>query len=713
MNKTSKIIFSILLVFIFCHEGHCFKDETHRGITQSAVRPTKSPDTGFNFNNFLTTKLGMQMGLDEPLEDTFNYSLLSFGTRSAEKILVNGSYLEDKSLRYLRHFHDGLENFGLWDYFDSALFWAQEDVGGNGYSWNDARHFYYAALTATRTDQRDANFARAFRSVGQVMHLVEDMAVPEHTRNDAHPLSPGIELYIENNITDPLFYNSVMADTIFFDFKALQSTPSAFGSGGAPVPIANLFDTNVYNGSNPDDTVANTIGLAEYSNANFLSTDTNPFKTSLSIPPLISSTTPMTLEIPHPLSPLETIKRWYYVKDRAGERAGGNGYKLTAMSVLSFYWQNIHGTTDDITVPILDENVYEDYAKLLIPRAAGYAATLMNYFFRGEIELSLPDSGIYAIRTPEQGGFGNIRIKAKNVTPNNEELPSGTIELIVKYKTALEDPFQGVPVAVSTDFSYVVVPEANGRTSIPKDAPVELLFDLGGRNIPFNATDLTLQVVYHGQIGLQTTSGFSGEMDGVAVGFKDISEPTPIDYINGMDVVCVNEEILLAGSDKAVNTLDSNGKLISTYIDVYSHELLDTYLKYSPESRISYASSTNYDVTLPLLTAGHYARHFILTEPYGTFIRLNNQMKTRPLDSRDNFVHWPLNATNFYQGMINQAVYEDGIRTRYFSGMTDMRGIKVWGGIHWTNMDFPSGSDCNEGTSDIPLAGPEAVELHQ
>jgi hypothetical protein len=383
------------------------------------------------------------------------------------------------------------------------------------------------------------------------------------------------------------------------------------------------------------------------------------------------------------------------------------------MSVLSFYWQNIHGTTDDITVPILDENVYEDYAKLLIPRAAGYAATLMNYFFRGEIELSLPDSGIYAIRTPEQGGFGNIRIKAKNVTPNNEELPSGTIELIVKYKTALEDPFQGVPVAVSTDFSYVVVPEANGRTSIPKDAPVELLFDLGGRNIPFNATDLTLQVVYHGQIGLQTTSGFSGEMAGVAVGFKDISEPTPIDYINGMDVVCVNEEILLAGSDKAVNTLDSNGKLISTYIDVYSHELLDTYLKYSPESRISYASSTNYDVTLPLLTAGHYARHFILTEPYGTFIRLNNQMKTRPLDSRDNFVHWPLNATNFYQGMINQAVYEDGIRTRYFSGMTDMRGIKVWGGIHWTNMDFPSGSDCNEGTSDIPLAGPEAVELHQ
>lgn len=709
MNKI--IIFTLLLMSIISTNASAFRDQTHKQLNN--VSQKQAGSNPFDFNNFLIGSLGFNHGTKEPLDYFFDTDFWIFQPLSAGQILSNGGSLEDKTPRYFNHFHDGIENIGLWNRYDSALLWAQFPFGGQGYSWNDARHNYYTALTSPTTDRRNEHFARTFRSVGQVMHLVEDMAVPEHTRNDAHPFSPGIELYIENKLTeDTSVFAGSLAAPFFFDFKTLQTTPSAFASAGAPIPIANLFDTNIYTGSNPDCTVANTIGLAEYSNANFLSTDTNPVSTSISIPPrIIESTTLQEIDIPNPLFPWQTIKRWYHVKDRAGETANGNGYKLTAASVLRVYWQNIHGTLDGTTIPILDQNVYDDYAALLLPRAAGYAATALHYFFRGQIELSLPERGRYAIASPDQGSFDNIHIKARNITPNSEALSSGTVELVVKYKTALDDPFQGVPVPVSDDFSYIVVPEANGVASIPTDTPIELVFALGEQKGPFNATDLTVQVIYHGQMGLQMTSGFAGESNGVAVGFKDISEPTPVDYINSMDVVCVNDQILPAGSAEAVNTLDANGKSIATYVDVYPHSLANNYLKHAPQNHISYASATNYDATMALLPAGHYARYFILTEPYGTPTLLNNQMKIVRLDSRDSFSHWTQTATSYIQGMINQEVYKDKITTRYFSGMTDIRGTKTWAGIHWTNMDYPSTSTCNEADSSIPLTGPDVMIL--
>ncbi|OGR33766.1 MAG: hypothetical protein A2005_09640 [Desulfuromonadales bacterium GWC2_61_20] len=545
------------------------------------------------------------------------------------------------------------------------------------------------------------------------MHLVEDMAVPEHTRNDAHPFSPGIEIYIENKLRkDTNAFSGSLAAPFFFDFKTLQTTPSAFANAGAPLPIANLFDTDIYTGNNPDATVANTVGLAEYSNANFLSTDTNPVTASISIPPrLVESTTLREIEIPNPLFPWQTIKRWYHVKDRAGENANGNGYKLTAASVLYIYWQNVHGTLDGKPIPILDEHVYDDYATLLLPRAAGYAATALHYFFRGQLELSLPARGRYAIAAPDSGGFDNIRIKARNLTPNNEALSLGTVELVVKYKTALADPFQGVPVPVSADFSYIVVPEANGISSIPSDSPIELAFNLGEQKIPLNATDLTVQVVYHGQMGFQTATGFAGETNGVAVGLKDISEPTPIDFMNSMDVVCVNDQILPAGSAEAIDTLDVNDRSIAEYVDVYPHVLENSYLKHAPQNLISYASATNYDASIAVLAAGHYARHFILTEPFGTPVLLNNQVRIARLDSRDPYTHRIKTFTMSLQGMINQVAYKDGVKTRYISGMKDTRGIKLWTGINWVNMKYPANSTCNEASSSIPFIGSETMSL--
>ncbi|WLE97331.1 MAG: hypothetical protein QTN59_00555 [Candidatus Electrothrix communis] len=56
-----------------------------------------------------------------------------------------------------------------------------EDEGRN---WVVARKEYYAALTYSEPQFREIVFAETFQTLGYIMHLLQDMAVPAHTRND-------------------------------------------------------------------------------------------------------------------------------------------------------------------------------------------------------------------------------------------------------------------------------------------------------------------------------------------------------------------------------------------------------------------------------------------------------------------------------------------------------------------------------------------------
>ncbi len=61
---------------------------------------------------------------------------------------------------------------------------SQPIVTDNGMDWNAARSYYYLALTATNGNAREEYFAQTFQTLGQVLHLLQDMAVPAHVRND-------------------------------------------------------------------------------------------------------------------------------------------------------------------------------------------------------------------------------------------------------------------------------------------------------------------------------------------------------------------------------------------------------------------------------------------------------------------------------------------------------------------------------------------------
>lgn len=128
---------------------------------------------------------------------------------------------------------------------------------------------------ASSSSEREAHLAEVFLGLGHLTHLVEDASVPSHSRNTFHP-SDGFEGFVEEHQFD-LFGPAVSViqsdpslvppDTIF----SLSSLRRKFSSNAdlENFPVIALIDYGDYNGSNPEVTLRQPIGIAEYSNAGF------------------------------------------------------------------------------------------------------------------------------------------------------------------------------------------------------------------------------------------------------------------------------------------------------------------------------------------------------------------------------------------------------------------------------------------------------------
>ncbi len=51
-------------------------------------------------------------------------------------------------------------------------------MGEQKWSWNDARDYYFKALTSQTKAERDEYWGKTFRALGQVMHLIQDWPIP-------------------------------------------------------------------------------------------------------------------------------------------------------------------------------------------------------------------------------------------------------------------------------------------------------------------------------------------------------------------------------------------------------------------------------------------------------------------------------------------------------------------------------------------------------
>jgi hypothetical protein len=405
------IILQIVLLF-FVSPVMALQSPTHKAINEHIANKNLTFN-GFSLHDYLQRQLGMQEGVETYFaKDNANQQVFQW--------IRDGAGSEDSSVRFLNHFHNPLTDKGLdlWVWgtsVKSAVDWVMMLAGTQGiagnYSWKDARLYYFWALAADSGNMRKHYFAETFRGLGQLMHLVEDLSSPAHTRDDQHLFLEGYESWAGGPNTPSI--NSY-AGPIFFQ------PDDTF-----PVIVRNLFDTDQYTNTNPNPAVTlnGNIGLSEYTNANFFSDDTmdsNEFPS-----PRTDSTKIM--KVDH-ASPYGAYRRDYFYKEcsesscsktKAFNQLNTGSYLLSAVDYYDYWRRDIlnPGGIDMPVIPTLDENVYGDYAQLLIPRAIGYSSQLLGYFFRGQLEVEeMP------VFDDWNEKLQKLYVTVRNVTPTQETM---------------------------------------------------------------------------------------------------------------------------------------------------------------------------------------------------------------------------------------------------------------------------------------------------
>jgi hypothetical protein len=396
----------------------------------------------------LDSHLKMQLGIQEGVEKTVR--AVMHGSMSSQKVFEwfgLGGVREDSPWHYTNtrsrhHYHEPLDNKGFSGIGgtgflsgESAITWSQRpprtQIPDGFYSWNDVRGYFYDALTAPDQITKERMLAETFRGLGQLLHLVQDMSVPEHTRDDGHYIgSTGLATHYEQWVARTknvridseqgvLSVSGIPVEPFFFDYSQLRN-PSPFAPL-ASVPVAMLFDTNRYAWSGasglPDPSVTkdNAIGLSEYTNANFLSPDTM-FGSRFPFPAIGECI--VTVD--------SRNGRQYFSSRGQGEQVE----HLAARGWMGYWRQFFPGDISNYPVK-LDSYCYEEYAQKLLPRAVGYSASLLKYFFRGELAVQS-----FPIYTQDYHAVTGLKLRIRNVTPSGETMANGTFSVSCTYESA-------------------------------------------------------------------------------------------------------------------------------------------------------------------------------------------------------------------------------------------------------------------------------------
>ena len=495
LRKCTIVSIAFALITILSLPAFALNEATHGALNDKIVSGRYND---FSLDEYLKVKLGIEEGVE-----------VLFNGKDVRKLFEEGGINEDRAgipyFRSLNHFHDPLvDNWldaGISGKQSSAV-WAQNKIQLFGdYSWPDVRQYYYDALTAANDSTRNEKYADCFSGLGQLMHLVQDASVPEHTRNDAHVFY-NYEYWLLDAQRMGELDNMMPSHTDTVNSYLLSGT---LYNPEAKIPIAGLFDADQYVGTNPGVTTTSPVGLAEYTNANFFSRDTvdgdypYPSLDSCALGDMVWIQDPE-----YPNDPTKKVRRKYYTKTSGGE----TGYRLATLSYEQI-WGSTYMPEHSAWLTVRDDNVYKDYAKKLIPKAVKYSANLLNYFFRGDVE------AVDATTTNNgDGDIAGITMKVINNTPTIGGTP-GEIE----------------PIGGGTNDELVVSYEykSGGATVYGKSSP--LAFD-GHSNhtyrfinftqpIPADATDKKYMLVYRGKLG--------AEDDAVAA---HIINPEPVQLYN-------------------------------------------------------------------------------------------------------------------------------------------------------------------------------------
>ncbi len=343
--------------------------------------------------------------------------------------------------------------------------------------------------------------------LGSVAHLLEDMGVPAHTRNDFlfghyktwydYPWGNDLENWVEKVVKD--------------------SNGHSPWSGSLPVvfdKLAKYFDADAYLGSYLGDGVLppNTWGLSECSNYQFLSTST------------MFGCSGTKYQFPHPAIEHTPPNLFEVVPDGNKVYFNGSNYGVSHLARESYTYyiatgMGYYGPLIDNTNTTDDTGVFEDYANITVPRTINYATGLINYFFRGKLSIEQTDCN-----------NGKIVITITNKSSNsdvNQILKGGTFALYWDDSSG-----NRTPVSDFTVYRPGTEPGAgnewNSGTLMNYDESTKAVLT------PPTSGDAQYVLVYEGTISANPASPDPYDLDAIAVSVE------AIDGANCSDTITLN-----------------------------------------------------------------------------------------------------------------------------------------------------------------------------
>ncbi|MFH1188381.1 MAG: lamin tail domain-containing protein [bacterium] len=202
------------------------------------------------------------------------YNLLYPGdafTAAEKEWIIQGSTAEDEAPRWINHFYDPISGEGwtaehagdldtvtmerlskvVISFRDAlpAKDWVHNEVAQKGYSRYGGNHTWESAIRSSA----NGDIQNAYTSLGYVLHIVEDMAVPDHTRNDSH----GDTIATRGDASP---YEEYAKKWTRETIRSNQGIATMLKNNVQPQQLLSL-DAHIYT-------------LADYSNKNFVSKDT-------------------------------------------------------------------------------------------------------------------------------------------------------------------------------------------------------------------------------------------------------------------------------------------------------------------------------------------------------------------------------------------------------------------------------------------------------
>jgi hypothetical protein len=308
------------------------------------------------------------------------YKLLPVSRTSTMEALMQGAFDEDDPGRRSAcgHFFPSVSYFTLvgclptdspdWILNGSGQIWIP--FGFEEHSLRLANKYFYDALVSPNKDDRKLNSERLFKELGHVVHHIQDMAQPQHVRQEQHIDKFPVSLVNEGSLAYEIY-----SDLLKEQAKNVIRSP-VFGKDA---PFSFLYKT-------AHDFFRH---LAGYTRNNFLSYHTNfqgLFGVCNSGKGYCSD-----FEWPFP-SENNTHLSGATVKGRYPVDASDDQPISSVSSFVPFPFVNVPRY-----FTLTDEN-YEVQRKFLFERAVNYSAGFLNFYFRANIDATLSTSRTLIIK---------------------------------------------------------------------------------------------------------------------------------------------------------------------------------------------------------------------------------------------------------------------------------------------------------------------------